>query len=196
MKREVYEVLFKYTDFYSSKPSKLMLTRLAEKLSSTPPAQLEQALDKHSESNKYFPNFKEIIEALSETRRTQPQEKTSCKKCKGTGSVILFSKTTSLTSTFACDCPNGDAFNQRLFDRFKYKIRPLSNSGSSFIERQYFSDPRSTMDEAQLKEHQANYWKLVFEYSDENQGAQFRRSEATAKNGVDYATISSHQSSF
>ena len=50
-----------------------------------------------------------------------------------------------------------------------------------------------TMDDSQLKEHQATYWKLVFDFSEENQ---FRRSEATAKNGVDYATISAQQSSF
>lgn len=166
MKKETYDLLIKYSEFFTVKPSKTILSHLAEKLGEIPIQHLEIALNKHSENSKYFPIYKEILEAISESKSSFNYEKFDCEKCKGTGSVILFNKITSLTSTFACNCKNGEIYNQRIFEKFKYKIRSIENSGASFIERQYFSDPRPQMKKEELDEHRANYWRLLFSHSD------------------------------
>ena len=87
-KAQVYEVLMRFSDMYSSKPNKFMITRLSEKLEEYDPKHLEAALDHHSESNKFFPNFKDITDALREVKSKFAQAVTACPKCGGQGQII------------------------------------------------------------------------------------------------------------
>ena len=157
-KAKVYEVLLRYSDIFAGKPSKFTLTYLSEKLEDANPKTLDDALSKYAESNKYFPIFKEIQDAVREIERTSPRKASPCERCSGTGTVVLFHKEMANSACFSCRCINGNQYRE--------KMRSEEFSGSSWIEPRYFKDPRIGMTTEQLAEHLAKYWEFVFRSSE------------------------------
>lgn len=154
MSRETsYQVLLKYSELYTGKPNKFQLQRLSEKLEECDPKHLEAALDHHSEANKFFPNFKDITEALRDVKSKFKTEKVACPKCGGDGLAVLFNKKTFGRAAFACDCLNGLRHPE---------VKPRKFAGANWIERAQFVDTRLSMTDEERAKRLDEYWAGVF----------------------------------
>jgi hypothetical protein len=162
-KQEIYNVLFKMSELYSTKINKFSLQHLSEKLDGKNPDLIKQALDKHNESNKYFPTYSDIIELIGDLRRGEKTIKKECQRCKGSGSVVFFNKNTYESSAFSCRCENGKAWERTLLNsEGKINIQCEEYAKSEWVPRNVFVDPRPKMSEEQRAERINSYWDAIY----------------------------------